>query len=259
MNAMKKVVIIEDETIAAQRLASLLADVSPESVVEQVLQSVEDTVEWFSGHAFPDIVFMDIHLADGNAFRIFDKVTFPCPIIFTTAYDQYALQAFKVNSIDYLLKPIRKEDLQRALDKWAAFTKDGSKNIDNQQFDALLEMLGRQTRRHPSYFLIPLKDKLVPLAVSEIACFYLEDKVSRALTYSGKTVVIGKPLDVIAEQLDPALFFRANRQFVVAHKAIEGITVWFGGKLRLTLSAPAPEDIIISKQRVPEFKEWYMQ
>ena len=254
---MKKVVIIEDEAIAAQRLSHLLGEVSPESTVEQVLQSVEETVEWFSAHPFPDLVFMDIHLADGNAFRIFDKVSFPCPIIFTTAYDQYALQAFKVNSIDYLLKPIGKEDLQRALDKWAILSGNGNDTTGNQQLDALVKMFSQQSQRYPSYFLIPVKDKLVPLAVNEIACFYLEDKVSRALTYPGKTVVIGKPLDVIAEQLDPGLFFRANRQFVVAHKAIEGITVWFGGKLRLTLSVPVPEDITISKSRVPEFREWY--
>ena len=255
----KKVVIIEDEAIAAQKFTNLLKEVSPETEVEQVLQSVEETVEWFAAHPFPDIVFMDIHLADGNAFRIFDKVTFPCPIIFTTAYDQYALQAFKVNSIDYLLKPIRKEDLQRALDKWAVFSGKESKNTEIQQLDTLIGLFNEKSRRHPSYFLIPVKDKLVPLAVSEIACFYLEDKVSRALTYSGRTVVIGKPLDVIAEQLDPELFFRANRQFVVAHKAIKDISVWFGGKLRLTLSVPVPEEITISKSRVPEFKEWYMQ
>ncbi len=256
---MRKVVIIEDEAIAAQKLTHLLGEVSPETVVEQVLQSVEESVEWFYAHPFPDLVFMDIHLADGSAFRIFDKVSFPCPIIFTTAYDQYALQAFKVNSIDYLLKPIGKEDLQRALDKWAALSGKDTEISGNQQLDTLIEMFNQQSRRYPSYFLIPVKDKLVPLAVGEIACFYLEDKVSRALTYSGKTVVIGKPLDVIAEQLDPGMFFRANRQFVVAHKAIEGITVWFGGKLRLTLSVPVPEEITISKSRVPEFKEWYMQ
>ena len=254
---MKKVVIIEDEAIAAQRLSHLLGEVSPESTVEQVLQSVEETVEWFSAHPFPDLVFMDIHLADGNAFRIFDKVSFPCPIIFTTAYDQYALQAFKVNSIDYLLKPIGKEDLQRALDKWAILSGNGNDTTGNQQLDALVKMFSQQSQRYPSYFLIPVKDKLVPLAVNEIACFYLEDKVSRALTYPGKTVVIGKPLDVIAEQLDPGLFFRANRQFVVAHKAIESISMWFGGKLNLSLSVKVPERILISKARVPEFKEWY--
>jgi two-component system LytT family response regulator len=145
------------------------------------------------------------------------------------------------------------------LDKWAILSGNGNDTTGNQQLDALVKMFSQQSQRYPSYFLIPVKDKLVPLAVNEIACFYLEDKVSRALTYPGKTVVIGKPLDVIAEQLDPGLFFRANRQFVVAHKAIEGITVWFGGKLRLTLSVPVPEEITISKSRVPEFKEWYMQ
>ncbi len=256
---MKKVVIIEDEAIAAQKLTSLLGEVSPEAIVEQVLQSVEDTVEWFATHPFPDLVFMDIHLADGNAFRIFDKITFPCPIVFTTAYDQYALQAFKVNSIDYLLKPIGKEDLQKALDKWATLSEGKAVTSENQKLDTLIEMFNHQSRHYPSYFLIPIRDKLVPLATNEIACFYIEDKVSRAVTFSGKTVVMGKPLDVIAEQVDPALFFRVNRQFVVAHKAIKDITVWFGGKLRLTLCVGVSEEVTISKSRVPEFKEWYMK
>jgi len=255
---MKKVVIIEDETIAAQKLSKLLTENDPEIHVEETLQTVEDTVEWFSSHPAPDLVFMDIQLADGLSFRIFDKITIDCPIIFTTAYDQYALQAFQVNSIDYLLKPIGKEDLRRALDKYNKMTGYGKNNAENSRLNALIETLSRRTRQYKSYFLIPVKDKLVPLAIAEVACFYIEDKVSRAITFEGKTIVIGKPLDELVEQLDPELFFRANRQFVVAHKAIQNITTWFGGKLQLSLSVPVPDRILISKARASEFKEWYM-
>ena len=254
---MKRVVIIEDETIAAQRLSKMLSEENPDLQVVQVLQTVEDTVEWFQTNPTPDLVFMDIHLADGLAFRIFDKITIDCPIIFTTAYDQYALQAFQVNSIDYLLKPINREDLQRALGKYVRIEGKASAAAENSQLSALIEMFNQKSKQYPSYFLIPVKDKLVPLAIAEVACFYLEDKVSRAVALDGKTVVVGKPLDVIVEQLDPHLFFRANRQYVVAHKAIESISVWFGGKLHLSLSVNVPERIIISKARVPEFKEWY--
>ena len=254
---MKRVVIIEDETIAAQRLSKMLSEENPELQVVQVLQTVEDTVEWFQTNPIPDLVFMDIHLADGMAFRIFDKIAIDCPIIFTTAYDQYALQAFQVNSIDYLLKPINREDLQRALGKYVRIEGKASAAADNSQLSALIEMFNQKSRQYQSYFLIPVKDKLVPLAIAEVACFYLEDKVSRAVMYDGKTVVVGKPLEVIVEQLDPHLFFRANRQYVVAHKAIESISMWFGGKLHLSLSVSVPERIVISKARVPEFKEWY--
>ena len=254
---MKRVVIIEDETIAAQRLSKMLSEENPDLQVVQVLQTVEDTVEWFQTNPTPDLVFMDIHLADGLAFRIFDKITIDCPIIFTTAYDQYALQAFQVNSIDYLLKPINREDLQRALGKYGRIEGKTSAAAENSQLSALIEMFNQKSKQYPSYFLIPVKDKLVPLAIAEVACFYLEDKVSRAVTLDGKTVVVGKPLDVIVEQLDPHLFFRANRQYVVAHKAIESISMWFGGKLHLSLSVNVPERIVISKARASEFKEWY--
>lgn len=254
---MKRVVIIEDETIAAQRLSKMLLEENSDLQVVQVIQTVEDTVDWFQTNPTPDLVFMDIHLADGLAFRIFDKITIDCPIIFTTAYDQYALQAFQVNSIDYLLKPISREDLQRALGKYGKIEGKATSAVENSQLNALMEMFNQQSRQYQSYFLIPVKDKLVPLAIAEVACFYLEDKVSRAVMYNGKTLVVGKPLDVIVEQLDPHLFFRTNRQYVVAHKAIESISMWFGGKLSLSLSVKVPERIIISKARVPEFKEWY--
>ncbi len=254
---MKRVVIVEDEAIAAQRLSKMLTEENPDLQVVQVLQTVEDTVEWFQTNLAPDLVFMDIHLADGLAFRIFDKITIDCPIIFTTAYDQYALQAFQVNSIDYLLKPISRENLHRALGKYGKIEGKATSAAENSQLTALIEMFNQQSRQYQSYFLIPMKDKLVPLAIAEVACFYLEDKVSRAITFDGKTVVVGKPLDVIAEQLDPHHFFRANRQYVVAHKAIESISMWFGGKLNLSLSVNVPERIVISKARVPEFKEWY--
>ena len=254
---MKNAVIIEDEAIAAQRLSKMLSEENSDLQVVQVLQTVEDAVEWFGTNVAPDLVFMDIHLADGLAFRIFEKTTVDCPIIFTTAYDQYALQAFKVNSIDYLLKPISREDLQRALEKYGKISAAPKSAAENPQLSALIEMFNQQSRKYPSYFLIPVKDKLIPLAIAEVACFYLEDKVSRAITFDGRTVVVGKPLDIIVEQLDPHLYFRANRQYVVAHKAIESISMWFGGKLNLSLSVKVPERILISKARVPEFKEWY--
>ena len=250
---MKKALIIEDEQIAVQNLRRRLAEVSADIEVVAVLQSIEESVEYFSEQPMPDICFMDIHLADGLAFRIFDKVTVACPIIFTTAYDQYALDAFKVNSIDYLLKPIDKDDLQRALAKAERLVG----HADDGRLDKLLEAFNRQYRVYKSYFLIPVRDKLVPLQVDDIACFYLENKLSRALTYEGASYAIDKPLDLLTEQLDPDCFFRANRQYLISRRAVKEILVWPLGKLAVSLRVKTPERIILSKARTREFKEWF--
>lgn len=254
---MKNILIIEDEIVAAQHLQRTLAQLSPRFNVLAVIQSIEESVEYFkqfdtpSAVPYPDLCFMDIHLADGLAFHIFDQVDITCPIIFTTAYDQYALQAFKVNSIDYLLKPIGQEDLRRALDKLESLTAPPP--------PVPVAALASSLKHYRSHFLIPLLDKLVPVEISQIACLYIEDKLTRVLLLGGQQHIIDKPLDLIMEQLDPALFFRANRQYIVAHRAIKEISVWPIGKLALTLAVPTPDRIIISKARVPEFKTWYTQ
>ncbi len=257
---MKKVVIIEDEIIAAQNLKGMLADTMPEAGVLAVLRSIEESVEWFRLNSTPDLVFMDIHLADGSAFHIFDKVSINCPIIFTTAYDQYALQAFQVNGIDYLLKPIDKARLKQAIDKLNLLHHENSANREERkQMETLLEMLRQEHRTYKSCFLVPVKDKLMPLPIQEIACFYVEDKVTRVLATDGRAFIFDKPLDLLMEQLSPQTFFRANRQYIVARHAIADIAVWFGGKIRLTLAVPNAEKIVISKARVPEFKAWFTQ
>ena len=247
----KSILIIEDEAVAADNLKRLLAKVLPEATVVGTTQSIEESVEWFEANPMPDLCLMDIHLADGSSFRIFDKVRLTCPIIFSTAYDQYALDAFKVNSIDYLLKPISVDDLRRAVGKL--------NQLSAASQSEAIARLGESMRRYRSHFLVPVRDKLIPIEVREVACFYLEDKSSRAIMYDGHQQTIDKPLDSIMEQLDPSHFFRANRQFIVAHKAIREISVWPISKLSITLSVPTPERIIISKARVQEFKTWYTQ
>lgn len=248
---MKHIVIIEDEAIAANHLQRLIAQVLPDAHVDAILQSIDESVEYFSLSPVVDLCFLDIHLADGPAFRIFDQVHIPCPVIFTTAYDQYALQAFKVNSIDYLLKPIGQDDLRRALNKLESLTAPPP--------PVPVAALTSSLKHYRSHFLIPLLDKLVPVEISQIACLYIEDKLTRVLLMGGQQHTIDKPLDLIMEQLDPALFFRANRQYIVAHRAIKEISVWPIGKLALTLAVPTLNRIIISKARVPEFKTWYTQ
>lgn len=255
---MKQIVIIEDETIAAQNLQRLLSQIDPQMRVVRVLQSVEESVEYFSTYSMPDLLFLDIHLADGSAFRIFDKVCITCPIIFTTAFDQYALDAFKVNSVDYLLKPINNESLSRALSKLERLCR----NESNVAEDNLMSLVEAFKKNHSSYrrnYLVPVADKLVPVSVEQLAYFYLDEKITRAVTFDEKQIAFDKPLDVMMGELDPRRFFRANRQFVVAHDAISEISVWPIGKLKLTLKVTTPEPIIVSRARTSEFKQWYVQ
>ncbi len=226
-----RVVIVEDETAAAVNLASLLRQTFPHMEVVAQLESVTDTVEWFSENEAPALVFMDIHLADGSAFSVFERTEIASPVIFTTAYDQYALEAFRVNSIDYLLKPIKEDDLRRAGEMARA-------------------------QRGAQAFLVYVKDRIIPLRREDIAYFYSSNEKVEVCTLKGERFPFDRTLDTVMAQLPDGDFFRANRQFVVAREAIEDITVWFGNRLSVNLSVEVPEKVVVSKARVPEFKRW---
>lgn len=249
-----KALIIEDEVLAAQSLQKLVTEVSPDTEIIGVLQSIDESVAWFNTNPIPDLVFMDIHLADGSSFAIFEQVKITCPIIFTTAYDEYALKAFEVSSIDYLLKPINRNDLMRAMNKYHSLV--SAKSFDSQ---SLLEVIQKfkTSNNYKSCFLVPERDKLVPLATSNIAYFYIDDKMVKAISLDEHTYYMSQTLDDIMMQLNPEDFFRANRQFIVSRKAIKDMTIWFGNKLSLNLLVKIPEDIIISKAKVAEFKSWF--
>lgn len=250
------VLIIEDETAAAVNLKAILRSVVPDCNVINILESVEESVEYFNDKSqpSPDLVFMDIHLADGESFRIFDSVDIQVPIIFTTAYDEYALRAFKVNSIDYILKPIKEEDLRHAIDK---FTRLGGieRNEYKSRVDTMIEKSRRDSQR---VFLVHYKDKIIPLSIDDVAFFYTSNEKVTAHTYTGERYIIDRTLEVLQSTLPEDEFFRANRQFIVARKAVKDIAVWFGSRLALNLTLDTPEKIIISKARVPEFKQWLM-
>lgn len=247
-------IIIEDEGLAAQSLSCLITEICNDITIVATLQSIEDSVDWFTSHAMPNLVFMDIHLADGSSFSIFDEVNITCPIIFTTAYDEYALKAFQVNSIDYLLKPINKKDLERAINKYKNFTPTTQNTNALQQ---LLAGIKQTSVQYKSHFLIPHKDKLVPIPTNQIAYFYIDNKMVKVVTVNDQINYIDSTLDELMAVLDPSLFFRANRQFIVSHNAIKDISIWFGNKLSINLLVATPEKIIVSKARVPEFKVWY--
>ena len=250
------VLIIEDETAAAANLQAILRKVAPSYNVLTVLESIEESVEFFTDpeQTQPDLVFMDIHLADGESFHIFDKVKITAPIIFTTAYDEYALRAFKVNSIDYILKPIKQEDLIRAIEKLANLS-GKERGEYKERVDTMVESSKTESQR---VFLVHYKDKIIPLSINDIAFFYTANEKVSAVTYDETYYIIDRTLESLQTSLPEQEFFRANRQFIVARKAVKDITIWFGSRLSLNLSVKLPEKIIISKARVPEFKQWLM-
>ena len=239
--------------MAAKTLKKLLLEVSPGVEIVGVLESIEDSVDWIASHPMPDLMFMDIHLADGSSFAIFEKVNITCPVIFTTAYDEYALKAFEVNSIDYLLKPISKEALEHALNKFYSLSE---KRVNVGQLDKLMSQLGEK-KRYRSCFLLPERDKLVPVLVNSIVYIFIDAKTVKIVTTSGKVYYMNHTLDDIMSELDPWVFFRANRQFIVSRDSIKDVSVWFGNKLAINLNVEVPEKIIVSKARVSEFKNWF--
>lgn len=249
---MRRVVIVEDETAAAVNLRNMLSSIIPDVEIVEVLESVEEAVEFFSGEVDADVVFMDIHLADGDSFRIFQSVDISIPIIFTTAYDEYALEAFKVNSIDYLLKPFQEEDLRRAIDKLHRLTASerSSAKERREQMVSQAQSEGVQT------LLVRYKDKIIPVSNDEVAFFYTSEDRVTLTTLDDRRYPVEKTLETLSQQLPSDKFYRANRQFIVSRAAVKDIVVWFGSRLALNLTIETPERIIISKARVSDFKQW---
>lgn len=252
-----KTIIIEDEKAAIRNLTSLLTEVCPQIEMVTELDSIAGTIEWFASHPMPELIFMDIHLADGSAFEIFQHVEIRCPLIFTTAYDEYALKAFKVNSVDYLLKPIAAEDVRNALRKLECLRGEQlASRMPDAGLQGLLQAL-KQQEHYKTHFLIPQKgDKLLPLAVDAVYYFYITDGNVKAVT-DGREYALSQTLDEIADSLPPATFFRVNRQYLIARRAIKDIDLWFNSRLSVNLTVPVAEKILVSKVRVAEFKEWF--
>ena len=249
-----KAIIIEDETAA---LSSLKAVLQQNSVVEieviAELESIEDSVEWFQCSLQPDLIFMDIHLADGLAFKIFEQVDIVAPVVFTTAYDEYALEAFRVSSNDYLLKPVTPSSLEHALNKFFLF--NPAERVEHiQRTNSVIKNRGEVRK-----LLIMLADKFYPLSIDDIYYFYTAREKVTAYTFDGKKHPVDRTLDTLGEQLDQRFFFRANRQFIISRKSIRDVNLWLGNRLSVNLLLPVPERIIISKVKTPIFKKWLMQ
>jgi DNA-binding LytR/AlgR family response regulator len=250
-----EVLIIEDENRAAQRLADLITRTDNTIKILDILESIEETVNWFSENKQPDLIFLDIHLSDGISFNIFNRVNITSPIIFTTAYDEYSLRAFELNSIDYLLKPIDKSKLERSLTKWKNF--HSSAHDQNNELKTLLELIKTRNKIYKTRFLISKADSFVIVPTDEIAYFYSEKKLSFLKTYNNVRHVLDESLDTISDSLDPTKFFRINRQMIITTNAIKAIHNYFNYKLKLDIT-PLTENLntVISRLKVSEFKEW---
>lgn len=243
-----KALIIEDETAAALNLEAILKQVAPGVEVIGTLESVEESVEWLRANPQPDLLFMDIHLADGDSFRIFDAVEVTAPVVFTTAYDQYALEAFRVNSIDYLLKPIDPAALRRAVERCRV----RSGGIDP---DVLLNAI-RSPREYKQRYVVRFNDRIVPVQTTDIAYFYSEEKNTYLVTSDNNRYVVDQSLDVLSDELDPGRFFRISRSCIIAMPAIVSIVKYLGNRLKIT-ARPRPEfEMVVSRSRVDDFLKW---
>lgn len=248
-----KVIIVEDEIAASDNLKYLLNKIDDSIECIATIDSVSMAIDILSGSHEAELIFMDIHLADGISFEIFEKVKVNTPVIFTTAYDQYALKAFKVNSIDYLLKPIDEQELKEAISKFKNQSK--SPEIDDQ-IKGLLSLIKTDKPTFKSTYLVHFQNELIPVKTSEFAYFYVDAGMVKGKTLGNSTYTLDKKLEDIENELDPDLFFRVNRQYVVSKEAILSISFYFNGKLTVKVNPPSQERIVVSKAKAGDLKRW---
>ncbi len=244
-----KILIVEDEQAAARRLTRLVKELQPDAEIIDNFETISDTVSWLMVNKQPDLMLMDIHLADGSCFEIFRQVQVTTPVIFITAYDQYAIQAFKVNSIDYLLKPVKKEELEISLTKW----KNSYHKVD---FTALIEQMVQKTKETPHRFVVKYGQYLKAIDTKEIALFYAEDKTINMLTFDKQSYPIDFSLDKLSEMLDKREFFRINRGVIINYKAIGQMFSHFKGRIKIESIVPCPIETYVSADRAQSFKQW---
>ncbi len=251
MPSVMKVVIIEDEELAARRLESLIKECAPDTEVLAKLESVEEAVAWFKGHPSPDLIFLDIHLEDDLSFNIFEKVKVDSPIIFTTAFDEYAIRAFKMRSIDYLLKPIVQEELARSLEKYREYT-----TVKQPDMEALFKMITTGAPSYKERFSITVGQKIKSYSIDEIAWFYSEEGITFMVVNDNHQYPIDFSLDDLCGQLNPKEFFRLNRQFLVKMSSIKNVHIYPKSRLKIELHPVAGKEVFVSRDKVSRFKEW---
>lgn len=248
-----KVLIIEDEVLNAKRLLAMLSEIDPSIEVLALLEGVDESIDWLKNNMHPDVIFTDVRLTDGLCFDIFAVIKPSCPLIFTTAFDEYALRAFQVNSIDYLLKPIKKEELEKSITK-LRHTKQTSQ-LEHILAD-MANILRQQKKTYRTRFLIPHSDTFYTILTQEVAYFYTEFRICRAVMPNGDQHILPFTMEELEEQLDPTVFFRVSRQYLINSSSISCINNYFNGKLHIVVKPASTEKIIISRDRSKIFKQW---
>ncbi|WP_276381556.1 LytTR family DNA-binding domain-containing protein [Flavobacterium sp. H4147] len=249
--------IIEDEKPAARLLQRKLEKL--DVTVETMLHSVEESVEWFSNNQHPDLIFLDIQLSDGLSFEIFEKIDIKSAIIFTTAYDEYALKAFKLNSIDYLLKPIDEDDLEAAVSKFKSRLPKAPAETSNLQldFEQIRQMLSNPFEKtYKKRFTVKIGQHLKVINTEEIECFFSENKGTYIHTFENRDYLIDSTLEILEQELDKKDFFRVSRKFIVPLKAIKEIQVYTNSRLKVILPSYKDDEVIVSREKVQDFKSW---
>jgi DNA-binding LytR/AlgR family response regulator len=255
---MIKAVIIEDEALIARELQAKITAVAEDVKIVEILPSLKTAKKWFLQNAEPDLLFMDIQLSDGVSFELFEHFSLSCPVIFTTAYDEYAIRAFKVNGIDYLLKPIDMDDLKSAIDKCRKLAE--GQQTPPASLQDLLKTLQQPQANGPAYkekFIVSVRNTWVPVNTKDIACF-MRDNLNYIHTFGGDKYMLDfNTLEEVEELLDPKVFYRANRQSIVNIDNIQSVKPHENQKLTLTLKAPAKTEVDISREKAPAFKKWF--
>lgn len=248
-----KILVIEDESIAAEKIRSYLSELFPSATVFGPIISIEDGIKWLNENEAPDVIISDIMLTDGLSFDIFKATNTRIPIIFTTAYDKYALNAFEVNSVDYLLKPVTKERLKQSLDKIPSEQTKKEANID---FDQLAKLLQANNQTYKSRFLVKVGQKIRAIPTTKIAYFFTQDKLSYIVSHQKEKYPVDHSLEEIDSMINPNDFFRINRKYIIHIEAVKEIHPYFKGRLKLELIPETNESIVISAEKTPSFKAW---
>ena len=254
------VLIIEDEKPAAKRLASLLQQYDDTLVVLDQLDTVKKAVRWFTEHKAPDLTFMDIQLADGLSFAIFEQVTVTSPIIFTTAYDQYAVQAFKVNSVDYLLKPIGPEELASAISKFKQLhmskATSGSSASSTAAMTHIQQAITMLTKQYKARFVVKVGEHIKAIPIMEVLYFVSREKATFMQTRAGRRFIIDYSLEQVEAMVDPDRFFRISRQYIISFEAVSDIITYSSSRLKLILQHSDDTSVLVSRERVADFRQW---
>ena len=256
---MKKisVAIIEDEYPAMMWLEKLLKELRPEWEIALLPDSVEEAVDWFECHNHPELIFMDINLTDGDSFRLIEEAQPQSVIIFTTAFDDYALQAFEVNSIDYLLKPFSRERLEQSIIKYEKLYATQESNRTNlPSIQEALKALQDGEKNFRSRVLISINQKLMTIKVSDIAYFYFEERTTYAVTFDGRKYIIDSTLYQLEKELDPDIFFRVNRQYILSVHSIQRIEPYFNNRYNVYAKPENPTNIVVSREKISQLKSW---